>query len=128
MPTRLLDLNVLIALAWPNHVHHTAARTWFQANSVERWATCVIHISITPRQAIELLRRMTDDFDHVFWQDNLPVSALEELQIQGHRQVTDAYLLALYRSRHAQLATLDAGIRSLLPHNADQSLIHLVPA
>lgn len=22
MPVRLLDVNVLIALAWPNHVHH----------------------------------------------------------------------------------------------------------
>ena len=28
--TALLDVNVLIALAWPNHVHHAAARAWFE--------------------------------------------------------------------------------------------------
>jgi predicted nucleic acid-binding protein len=26
----LLDVNVLIALAWPNHVHHGIARNWFR--------------------------------------------------------------------------------------------------
>ena len=28
----LPDVNVLIALAWPNHVHHDAARSWFATN------------------------------------------------------------------------------------------------
>jgi predicted nucleic acid-binding protein len=28
----LLDVNVLIALAWPNHVHHDLAQTWFERN------------------------------------------------------------------------------------------------
>ena len=27
----LLDVNVLVALAWPNHVHHTQAHRWFSA-------------------------------------------------------------------------------------------------
>ena len=33
----LLDVNVLIALAWPNHVHHAAAHTWsrFASASLE---------------------------------------------------------------------------------------------
>lgn len=26
---RLLDVNVLVALAWPNHVHHEAVQAWF---------------------------------------------------------------------------------------------------
>jgi len=28
----LLDINVLLALAWPNHVHHGPALTWFAAS------------------------------------------------------------------------------------------------
>ena len=38
--TALLDVNVLIALAWPNHVHHVAARAWFEEHREEGWATC----------------------------------------------------------------------------------------
>ena len=38
--TALLDVNVLIALAWPNHVHHAAARAWFKERQEDGWATC----------------------------------------------------------------------------------------
>jgi predicted nucleic acid-binding protein len=27
--TRLLDVNLLVALLWENHEHHTLARSWF---------------------------------------------------------------------------------------------------
>jgi predicted nucleic acid-binding protein len=37
---RLLDVNVLIALAWPTHVHHAPATEWFLAHQLEGWATC----------------------------------------------------------------------------------------
>jgi predicted nucleic acid-binding protein len=30
----LLDVNVLVAFAWPNHVHHAAAQHWFDADQV----------------------------------------------------------------------------------------------
>ena len=29
MSAHLLDVNVLIALAWPSHAHHEAAHHWF---------------------------------------------------------------------------------------------------
>ena len=38
----LPDVNTLIALAWPNHVHHDAARSWFVANRAAGWATCTL--------------------------------------------------------------------------------------
>ena len=43
MPTKphLLDLNVLIALAWPQHVHHDRAHTWFAGRTTE-WLTTPI--------------------------------------------------------------------------------------
>jgi hypothetical protein len=38
----LPDLNVLVALTWPNHVHHAQARTWFLGVNRAGWATCPI--------------------------------------------------------------------------------------
>ena len=38
----LPDVNTLIALAWPNHVHHDAARSWFATNRAAGWATCTL--------------------------------------------------------------------------------------
>ena len=40
MSVSLLDVNVLLALAWPTHVHHLAAHRWFAENSGLGWATC----------------------------------------------------------------------------------------
>ncbi len=39
---RLLDVHVLVALAWPDHGHHGAARRWFGAHHGEGWATCSV--------------------------------------------------------------------------------------
>ena len=38
--TRLLDVNLLMALLWENHEHHTRARSWFQG--VSAFATCPV--------------------------------------------------------------------------------------
>jgi predicted nucleic acid-binding protein len=38
----LLDVNLLVALAWPNHVHHQVALSWFQKNQASGWATCPV--------------------------------------------------------------------------------------
>ncbi|MCC6764048.1 MAG: hypothetical protein IT293_05225 [Deltaproteobacteria bacterium] len=40
MKAALLDTNVLLALAWPNHQHHSAAHGWFAARAKKGWATC----------------------------------------------------------------------------------------
>ncbi|HEY5224219.1 MAG TPA: hypothetical protein VIJ18_14375 [Microbacteriaceae bacterium] len=37
----LLDVNVLIALAWPQHVHHIRSHAWFDVLK-EEWATTPI--------------------------------------------------------------------------------------
>jgi len=29
----LLDVNVLVALAWPNHIHREVAHAWYQAHA-----------------------------------------------------------------------------------------------
>jgi predicted nucleic acid-binding protein len=38
----LLDVNVLLALCDPLHVHHAAAHRWFAAVGRFAWATCPI--------------------------------------------------------------------------------------
>ena len=39
--TFLLDVNVLIALIDPAHVHHDIANRWFKAEGRRDWATCL---------------------------------------------------------------------------------------
>jgi uncharacterized protein len=39
---QLLDLNLLIALAWPSHVHHPQAHAWFADRAPSGWATCLL--------------------------------------------------------------------------------------
>ena len=126
-----------MALAWPNHVHHARALTWFRAVRDEGWATCPVTESgfvrvssnaraipdaRTPREAILLLRRLRELSAHAFWPDD--VSAAGEGpspfdRLVGHRQVTDAHLLSLALQRGGRLATFDKEIASLVPGRDD---------
>jgi hypothetical protein len=42
MRLRLLDVNVLLALAWPNHPFHEIARSWFVLVAKQGWASCLL--------------------------------------------------------------------------------------
>ena len=86
----LLDVNVLIGLAWPNHQFHAiAVRTL--ASSTDRWATCAltqlgfIRLSSnpvvspaakSPSEAAALLEAMTGDSLHVYL-ESLPPSPVD---------------------------------------------------
>ncbi|MDE0448761.1 MAG: hypothetical protein OXH96_19020 [Spirochaetaceae bacterium] len=140
----LPDVNTLIALAWPNHVHHHAARTWFAATRAAGWATCAIteagfvRVScnrsavgheVTPLDALALLRRLRRRGAHTFWvQDRSITSFPDEIltRIQGYRQITDAVLVALAMQHAGRLATFDGGIKSLLPKTRQPS-VHVIP-
>jgi predicted nucleic acid-binding protein len=37
---RLLDANVLLAMAWPNHPFHASSRAWFSRLGAQGWGTC----------------------------------------------------------------------------------------
>ena len=131
MKTALLDVNVLTALLWPTHEHHDAAHRWFAAREGERWATCaltqlgVVRIVSNPAfsrdalssvEAVELLADNLTHERHEFWVESLQVpSAVKavESSLQGYRQLTDAYLLALAHRRRGSLATFDRGLRTL---------------
>jgi toxin-antitoxin system PIN domain toxin len=125
----LLDVNVLVAMAWPNHQFHRAATQRLES-SRNRWATCaltqlgfirlssnpaVVGIPKSPAEAAALLRIMVQDARHVYL-EALPSpiardfgAALEGLL--GHQQLTDAYLLALAARHKATFVTFDARMK-----------------
>lgn len=130
--TSLLDVNVLVALAWPQHVHHLSALAWFKRRGRQPWATCpltqlafvrvssnakIVQDAVSPREAMGLLRKITVLPGHRFWADDaVPTgqSVFDSVALVGHRQVTDAYLLALCLARNGRLATFDRGVQELL--------------
>ena len=139
MTRYLLDTNLLIALAWPQHIHHAQAHAWFGATGNQAWATCpitqlgfvrissnpkIISHAANPRQAVAMLERVLAVPGHEFWPDDIaPTTAVPftSLALVGHRQVTDAYLLALAQHHGGKLATFDNGIPDLMIAVADRS-------
>lgn len=142
-PAILFDVNVLVALAWPNHVHHVAALTWFSDTGGRRFATCpvtqsgfvrvssnrrAIPFARTPAEACVLLRRIVRLPGHVFWTDEIDLSSTEHIaweRLGTHAQVTDAHLLAVALHRGGQLATFDREMVNLSP--AAEHAVVLVP-
>ena len=124
---------MLVALAWPNHIHHRRAIAWFQSARDEGWATCsvtesgfvrvssntrVIPDARTPAEAVDLLTHIRALPGHEFWQDDVSptdVDAEPFSRVVGYRQVTDAHLLTLAMRNGGRLATFDQGISQLVP-------------
>lgn len=133
----LLDVNVLFALLWPRSEFHVAVRAWFRGQASSNWSTCPVTQSGFVRllsnpalsvdapsveDAMSLLRSNLTHPGHVFWPDDLDLLRSIELsgaKLQGHRQITDAYLLGLAIHRKGHFATLDKSVASLLPGNRD---------
>ena len=129
----LLDVNLLIALAWPTHTHHAAAHAWFGPRAADGWATCpitqcgfvrissnpkIIPAAATPDVAVNALRQMIGNPHHVFWPDDVMFTDetfVQHAALKGHRQVTDLYLVALALRHGGALATADAALPSSLP-------------
>ena len=124
----LLDVNVLLAIAWPNHPFHRPAVRRLEEG--ERWATCAltelgfVRLSanpvavpgaVTPTEAAMLLHTLTKDAGHLYYKDMPSVAQWFSIfvPVRGHNQVTDAYLLALARHHKARLVTFDARLRGL---------------
>ena len=120
--TALLDANVLIALVVAEHVHHDAAAEWFSASD-SAFATCpitqgsLVRFLLRTGQPVAAARDVVSAVEsanrHEFWSDSVSFADVEFGGVVGHRQVTDAYLAQLARSRDGQLATLDSGLAHL---------------
>lgn len=139
MSCYLLDVNVLIALTWPTHVHHSAARRWFDTKASAGWATCpitqlgfvrvssnpkIIRDAVSPREAVAMLTQLVTLTGHQFWPDSISIAEkgpFAALSFVGHRQVTDAYLLSLAQQEEGKLVTLDRGIVELIPRHEQRT-------
>lgn len=65
--------------------------------------------AISVEQARAVLRALREHEGHRFLTDDLSIADPEIPRLVGHRQVTDAHLLALARRNHTRLVTFDAG-------------------
>ena len=120
--TALLDANVLIALVVSEHVHHDAAAEWLSASDAG-FATCpitqgslvrfLVRTGQTAAAARDVISAVEGANRHEFWPDSVSFTDVQVGGVVGHRQVTDAYLAQLARSRNGQLATLDSGLAHL---------------
>ena len=122
----LLDINVLISLTDPMHVHHELAHQWFAEIGRHSWATCPItengFIRITSHQkypnrpgdaqvVISILRQICSSTGHHFWAEDLSIlGIIKPNSIITPNQITDVYLLGLAIHKQGKLATLDQKI------------------
>ena len=137
----LIDINVLLALAWPNHPHHQVATRWFDEESDSGWATCAttqlgfVRISsqpkfsaehVDPATACALLLRWVAHPRHLYWREEgvgLTAPHFRELlpSVLTHNFVTDAFLISIATANGGKLATLDKPLTNLFPE-----AVHLV--
>ncbi len=128
----LLDLNVLIALAWPSHIHHSKAHKWFASAQKRGWATCpitqsgfvrlssnpkILSEAVSPIEALHLLEQITRLPNHLFWADSIALTdsvIFKDANIIGYRQITDACLLSLAIHNNGCLVSFDKGIATLV--------------
>lgn len=122
MTTYLADGNLLVALTVVDHIHHDAALAWFVQDE-PTLATGPITEGTLLRfllragrpasEAVAVLEAIRSQDWHRFWPDAIPYEGSQLSGVIGHRQVTDAYLVALARHNTGQLATLDRGLAAL---------------
>lgn len=129
---RLLDVNVLLALVAPQHVHHASAHAWLAG--VHSWATTpfteagLVRLVLNPAvmggeysgtTALDLLRGIRAQPGHVFVPDDasLASSTISLHALVGHHQVTDLHLVGLAAAHGLRLATFDVRLAAALAPN-----------
>ncbi|MEV8274208.1 TA system VapC family ribonuclease toxin [Microbacterium sp. NPDC077184] len=125
MTRHLLDVNVVIALIDPLHVHHERAHAWFATRDAP-WCTSptvqngVVRVVSHPKYpntqpaptVIASLASLAAQPDHEFLPDSVSLldASVYTERLLASSQVTDTYLLHLAASHEARLATFDTRI------------------
>jgi toxin-antitoxin system PIN domain toxin len=126
LTTYLLDINLLLALADPIHIHHEAAHRWFEDRGDDSWSTCpltengFVHVACHPNYpnrpgdtaaVLSILHQLCEAESHQFWADDISILEIVEPEaIITHAQITEVYLLGLVAHKGGKLATLDRRI------------------
>lgn len=128
-PVHLLDVNVLLALMWDQHVHHRSAREQFAG--VTSFATCpttesgllrllltqaVVGRRVAPIEALTALAalRSAPGWRWVPDDTTLAHAAVDVRVLAGRRQVTDLHLVNLAAQTGCVVTTFDAGLPTWL--------------
>lgn len=140
----LLDVNVLVALFQPEHVHHDLAHDWFAEHRQDGWATCpiteagLVRLLANPRlhpggigvgAVVDRLRRLQSDRAHEWWEASISLTdpgLFQLTAVRGHRQVTDVYLAGLAHSRGGKLVTFDGALLWSAVAGAGPSLVEVL--
>lgn len=137
----LFDVNVLLALADDDHIHHARALGWWRENDEHGWASCpltqngFVRISSQPSYAghwpvptaLQQLQMQMARPDHVFWADDISIvdpAHFDHSRLLGPRQLNDVYLLALAMKNGGRFVTFDRSIPLSVVRGADPQ--HLV--
>jgi len=141
----LLDVNLLVALFDPDHIHHDLAHTSFEVHH-RNSDTCAatengsVRVLTNPAYGatvrrptglVEPLGQFCSTKHHVFWADAVSLSdkrIFNRSMIRGHRQVTDVYLLGLAKKMGGCLATFDRTIPLGAVNGATRSTLAVVSA
>ena len=140
--TSLLDVSVLISLLDANHQNHATITGWLGQNN-HRWASCPITQNgylrivtqesypnaISIKEAIKTLSQAVSTLGHEFLSDD--ISLLDQQlfaheHIQGPKQLTDIYLLALSVFHGARFVTLDEGVPHVAVPQATNASVHVI--
>ncbi len=136
--TYLLDVNVLVAWGWLDHVSHEQTARWIGATSARTGSTLLtsaipelgfVRVSVqrtggqvTVKEAGKTLAGMLKALGarHAFLPDDRPANGFPHWCSHASR-TTDAHLLQLAEAHGALLATLDTRIPGafLVPFSAD---------
>ena len=137
----LLDVNVLIALFDPGHVHHEAAHDWFSDNAGSGWATCPLTQAgfirvlsavgspeLRPVTLASRLRTFCASRQHEFWSQAISMTDTKvfDLSFATHRTLTDVYLLGLARVNGGRLATFDRTLPLKAVVGAGRGLLEVI--
>ena len=136
----LFDVNFLIALLQPDHVHHQQAQSWWEANESDGWASCPLTENgfarvvaqtgprpLTAAAALRFLSEQVASTNHAFWPDDISLTDTDFFRfdrILGPKQLTDIYLLGLAVRNDGRLATFDRSISALAVKGAERR--HLI--
>jgi toxin-antitoxin system PIN domain toxin len=117
----LVDGNALIALTVKSHPLHSRSKAWFESLA-DTFHTCSVtegtflrlHMMLatdtSAAAAWKNLALIQSDAMHSFIDDGFSYTQVSTNKLQGHKQVTDAWLAQLARNHGIRLATLDAGL------------------
>jgi toxin-antitoxin system PIN domain toxin len=132
----LLDINILLALADPQHPHRSRALAFFPQAQAEGWAMCPLtengflrilgHPNYpggpgSPDLARPIIKSPCTAPGHQFWVDAISLCDSGAIPVlPPSKDLTDAYLLALAAYRKGRFATFDHRVKaSAIPGVSD---------